>query len=110
MYHLLLVTCLVAVAFGVLVLRHPLEVAYVLLAWFPALTFLIAMAHEFVRGIQQFNHQLLHVAYDSSYALSLLGICLVLRAILKRKRRISVLAATAVAGIPLAYIIVFSHV
>lgn len=110
MYHLLLVTCLVAVAFGVLVLRHPLEVAYVLLAWFPAITFLIAMAHEFVRGIQQFNHQLLHVAYDSSYALSLLGICLVLRAILKRKRRISVLAATAVAGIPLAYIIVFSHV
>ena len=110
MYHLLLVTCLVAVAFGVLVLRHPREVAYVLLAWFPAITFLIAMAHEFVRGIQQFNHQLLHVAYDSSYALSLLGICLVLRAILKRKRRISVLAATAVAGIPLAYIIVFSHV
>ena len=110
MHHLLLATCLVAVAFGVLVLRHPLEVAYVLLAWFPALTFLIAMAHEFVRGIQQFNHQLLHVAYDSSYALSLLGICLVLRAILKRKRRISILAATAVAGIPLAYIIVFSHV
>ena len=110
MYHLLLVTCLVAVAFGVLVLRHPLEVAYVLLAWFPAITFLIAMAHEFVRGIQQFNHQLLHVAYDSSYALSLLGICLVLRAILKRKRRISISAATAVAGIPLAYIIVFSHV
>ena len=108
--HLVLVSCLIAVAFGVLVLRHPLEVAYVLLAWFPALTFLIAMAHEFVRGIQQFNHQLLHVAYDSSYALSLLGICLVLRAILKRKRRISVLAATAVAGIPLAYIIVFSHV
>ena len=110
MYHLLLVTCLVAVAFGVLVLRYRVEVAYILLAEFPALTFLIAIAHEFVRGIQQFNHQLLHVAYDSSYALSLLGICLVLRAILKRKRRISVLAATAVAGIPLAYIIVFSHV
>ncbi len=110
MHHVVLVTCLVAVAFGVLVLRHPLEVAYVLLAWFPAVTFLIAMAHEFVRGIQQFNHQLLHVAYDSSYALSLLGICLVLRAILTRKRRVSILAATAVAGIPLAYIIVFSHV
>jgi hypothetical protein len=108
--HLVLVTCLVAVAFGVLVLRHPLEVAYVLLAWFPAVTFLIAVAHEFIRGIQQFNHQLLHVAYDSSYALSLLGICLVLRAILKRKRMIGVLAATAIAGVPLAFIIVFSHV
>ncbi len=108
--HLVLVTCLIAVAFGVLVLRHPLEIAYVLLAWFPAVTFLIAVAHEFLRGIQQFNHQLLHVAYDSSYALSLLGICLVLRAILKRKRIIGVLAATSIAGIPLAYIIVFSHV
>jgi len=108
--HLVLVACLVAVAFGVLVLRHPLEIAYVLLAWFPGGTFLIAMAHELVRGIQQFNHQLLHVAYDSSYALSLLGICLVLRAILKRKRMIGVFAATSIAGIPLAYIIVFSHV
>ncbi len=104
--HLVLVTCLIALAFGVLVLRHPLEVAYVLLAWFPALTFLIAIAHEFVRGIQQFNHQLLHVAYDSSYALSLLGISLLLRAILKRKRMISVLVATSIAGIPLAYIFI----
>jgi len=42
--------------------------------------------------------------------LSLLGICLVLRAILKRKRMIGVFAATSIAGIPLAYIIVFSHV
>jgi len=106
MYHLVLVTCLVALAFGVLVLRHPVEIAYVLLAWFPGATFLIAMAHEFVRGIQQFNHQLLHVAYDSSYALSLLGICLVLRAILKRKRMISVVAATFIAAIPLAHIFI----
>src|ERR1041385_6266678 len=104
MYHLVLVTCLVALAFGVLVLRHPVEIAYVLLAWFPGATFLIAMAHEFVRGIQQFNHQLLHVAYDSSYALSLLGICLVLRAVIKRKRMTLVFAATLIAAIPLGYI------
>ena len=108
MYHLLLVTCLVAFAFGVLVRRHAVEVAYTLLAWFPAVTFLIAIAHEFVRGIQQFNHQLLHVAYDSSYALSLLGICLILRAVIKRKRMILVLAATLIAGIPLAFIFTVS--
>ena len=95
-----------ALAFGVLLLRHQLEIAYVLLAWFPGVTFLIAVAHEFVRGIQQFNHQLLHVAYDSSYALSLLGICLILRAILRRKGVISVLAATSIAGIPLAHIFI----
>ena len=53
-------------------------------------------------GIQQFNHQLLHVAYDSSYALSLLGICLILRAVIKRKRMITVFVATPLAGIPLA--------
>ena len=103
MLHLLPVTCLVVFAFGVLVLRHRVEVAYALLAWFPAFIFLIAFAHELVRGIHQFNHQLLHVAYDSSYALSLLGICLILRAVLKHNRRTLVLAATLVAAIPLAY-------
>jgi len=104
MYHLVPVTCLVLLAFGVLVLRYPVERAYVLVAGFPVCTFLIAIAHEFVRGIQQLNHQLLHVAYDSSYVLSLLGICLILRAVIKRKRKILVLAATLVAAIPLGYI------
>ena len=106
MHHLFPVSCLVVVAFGVLVLRHRLEVAFTLLAWFPAFIFLIAIAHELVRGIHQFNHQLLHVAYDSSYALSLLGICLVLRAVIKRNRRILVLAATLLAAIPLGYIFI----
>lgn len=104
MYHLIPVTCLVAFAFGVLVVRYRVEVAYGLLAGFPTLTFLIAIAHEFARGIQQFNHQLLHVAYDSSYALSLLGICLMLRAVIKRKQILFVLATTLIAAIPLSYI------
>jgi uncharacterized membrane protein YbaN (DUF454 family) len=105
MYHLVPVTWLVLLTFGVLVLRHRVEVAYVLLAGFPVCTFLIAVAHEFARGIQQFNHQLLHVAYDSSYVLSLLGIFLILRAVIKRKRKIHILAATLVAAIPLGYIL-----
>ena len=104
MYHLIPITCFVVFAFGVLVLRHPVEVAYTLLAWFPVLIFLIAITHEFFRGIHQFNHQLLHVAYDSSYALSLIGICLFLRAVIKRKRTILVLAATLIAAMPLGYI------
>lgn len=82
-----------------------METAFALLAWFPCLTFLIAMVHEHVRGIQQFNHQLLHVAYDSSYALSLIGICLILRARLKHTRWGVVLAGTIGAGIPLAHIL-----
>ena len=106
MYHLLLVSSVVVLAFGILLLRHPMETAYLLLAWFPILTFLIAIAHESVSGIQQFNHQLLHVAYDSSYALLLLGICLILRGIIKRKPVALVLAGTLSAGIPLGYIFV----
>ena len=104
MYHLVPVTCLVLLAFGVLVLRYPVERAYVLVAGFPVCTFLIAIAHEFVRGIHQFNHQLLHVAYDSSYALSLLGLGLMLRAVIKRKRLILTVAATLIAAIPLSFI------
>ena len=104
MHHLIPVTCLVVVAFGVLVFRFRVEVAYALLAGVPLVTFLTAIAHEFLRGIQQFNHQLLHVAYDSSYALSVLGICLILRAVIKRKRMILVLPATLIAAIPLGYI------
>ena len=49
---------------------------------------------------------MLHVAYDSSYALSLLGICLILRAVLKRNRRMLVLAATLIAAIPLGHIFI----
>lgn len=104
MYHLVPVTCLVLLAFAVLVRQHCVQRAFILLAGFPTLTFIVAITHESFRGIQQFNHQLLHVAYDSSYALSLLGICLVLRAVLQHKRMIHVLAATLIAAIPLGYI------
>ena len=106
MVHLLVVSFLILSAFVILLLRHPVEIAFVLLAWFPTVTFLIAIVHEFVRGIQQFNHQLLHVAYDSSYALLLFGICIVLRGVIKRKRNYLVVAATIVAGIPLEYIFI----
>jgi hypothetical protein len=104
MYHLLLVSCLVAIAFGVLAVRHPVEIAYILLAWFPTLIFLIAFGHEVLYGIKQFNHQLLHVAYDSSYALLLLGIFVILRGVIKRKRIFVVLAATFISGMPLGFI------
>ena len=106
MDHLLLVGCLVVFAFCILVQRHAVENAFILLSWFPALIFLIAIAHELLRGIQQFNHQLLHVAYDSSYALSLIGICVVLRGVIKRKPVYLVLAATLVAGMPIGYIFI----
>lgn len=104
MYHLLLVSCVVAIAFGVLVLRHPVETAFLLLAWFPTVIFLIAFGHEVLYGIKQFNHQLLHVAYDSSYALLLLGVCVILRGVIKRKRMYLVLAATFISGMPLGFI------
>src|SRR5689334_383162 len=104
MHHLIPVTCFVAFAFGVLLFRHHTEVAFSLLAGFPLVTFVIAFVHEYVRGIHQFNHQLLHVAYDSSYLLSLLGLCLILRAVVKRKRRVLALTATLLAAIPIAYI------
>ena len=77
-----------------------------LLVSFPTLIFLVAMADESWRGIQQLNHQLLHVAYNSSYALLLLGLILLLRAILKRKLILLVGAGTAIAAIPLAHIFI----
>jgi len=108
MHHLLLVLvcCLIVVAFGVLSRRYPVEKAYWLLVAFPTLIFLVAMADESWRGIQQVNHQLLHVAYDGSYALLLLGIILLLRAILKRRLIILVAAGTFIAGIPLGHIFI----
>jgi hypothetical protein len=106
MYHLLIICCLIVITFGVLSRRYPVEVAYWLLASFPTIIFLVGMADEFFRGIRQINHQLLHLAYYSSYALLLLGILLILRAILKRKLIIHVAAGTCVAGIPLGYIFI----
>ena len=42
MYHLVPITCLVLLTFGVLVLRYRVEVAYTLLGGFPTLAFIVA--------------------------------------------------------------------
>jgi hypothetical protein len=104
MYHLLPTCFVILITFGVLTRRYPVEVAYCLLASLPTLIFLIGMSDEYFRGIQQINHQLLHIAYDSSYVLLLLGILLLLRALLKRKSRILVAAGTCLSGIPIGYV------
>jgi hypothetical protein len=106
MYHLLLTCCLIVITLGVLTRRYRVESTYSLLAVFPALIFVVGMADEYFRGIQQINHRLLHVAYDSSYELLLFGIILVLRAILKRELIILMVAVTSMAGIPLGYIFI----
>ena len=106
MYHLLLTSCLIVITFGVLTRRYSLEATFSLLASLPVLIFIVGITDEYFRDIRQFNHQVLHLAYDSSYALSLLGIILLLRAVLKRKLIPLVLAGTCIAGIPLAYIFI----
>ena len=108
MHHLLLIVvcCLIVVALGALSRRYPVEKAYWSLVSFPTLILLVALLDEFLRGIQQLNHQLLHVAYDSSYALLLLGLILLLRAVLRRKPIILVAAGTLIAGIPLGHIFI----
>ena len=104
MHHLLLVCGLIVITFGVLTRRYSVEKAYWLLVSFPTLIFIVGTADESLRGIQQLNHQMLHVAYDSSYVLLLLGIILLLRAVLKRKLIIFVATGAVIAGLPLAHI------
>lgn len=106
MYHLLPACTLVLISLGVLSYRYTVEKAYLLLASMPTIVFLVGMADEFFRGIRQLNHQLLHVAYDTSYALLLLGIILTLRAVIKRRLIMRVAAGTCIAGIPLGYLFV----
>ena len=106
MHHLLPVFGLIAITLGVLTRRYSVEKAYWLLVSFPTLIFLVALADEALRGIQQLNHQLLHVAYDSSYVLLLLGILLLLRAVLRRKLIVLVAAGTAIAAMPLGHIVI----
>ena len=106
MHHLLLIVvcCLIGVAFALLARRYPVEKAYWSLVSFPALILLVALLDELLRGIQQLNHQLLHVAYDGSYALLFLGLILLLRAVLRRKPVILVAAGILIAGIPMGHI------
>jgi hypothetical protein len=106
MYHLLLTGCLIVITFGVLVRRYRVEAVYCLIVPFPTLIFLMGMVHEHFRGIQKFNHQVLHLAYDSSYVLLLVGLIIILRAILKRKLTILIVAGTCIAGIPIGYIFI----
>ena len=106
MLHLLAVCSLLVVAFNILKLLYPMERVYWLLASFPAIIFAVAITDDSVRGIQQINHRLFHIAYDSSYVLLLLGIILILRALLRRELMITVIAATSVAAIPLCYLLI----
>ncbi len=108
MHHLLPTCGLLLIVFVVLTRRYIVERAYLSLASFPALFFVVGMADEYLRGIQQLNHQLLHVAYDSSYALLLLGIILLLRAVLKRRLIAVLLGGTCIAGIPLGHLFLTS--
>jgi hypothetical protein len=108
MSHLLLTGCLIIITLPVVTRRYPIETVYRLFAPLPTLIFLVGTIDEYFRGIKQFNHQVLHVAYDSSYVLLLVGIILVLRAVLKRNLTILIVAATCIAGIPLGYIFI-SH-
>ena len=109
MYHLLFTCCLIAITLGMLTRQYRVETVYSLLVPIPTLLFFVGMIDEYFRNIQQFNHQLLHVAYDSSYALLLVGIILVLRSVLKRTRRILVVAGTCIAGIPLGHLYLTQH-
>ena len=106
MHHLLPVACLIVITFGVLARRYSVEKAYWSLVPLPTFIFLAGMIDESLRGIQQLNHQLLHIAYDSSYTLLLLGLILLLRAVLKRKLMILVAAGTVITGIPLGHIFI----
>ena len=106
MHHLLPVCILVVITFVLLTRRYSAERSYWLLVSVPTVLLLAALANESLRGIQQVNHQLLHVAYDSSYALLLLGLILLLRAVLKRRLIMLVAAGTCIAGIPLSHIFI----
>ena len=109
MHHLLPVCIFVVITFFLLTRRYSVEKSYWIFVSAPTVLLLAALADESFRGIQQINHQLLHVAYDSSYALLLLGLILLLRAVLKRRLIIRVAAGTCIAGIPLGHILITHH-
>lgn len=106
MHHLLPVCILVVITFFLLTRRHSAERSYSLLVSVPTVLLLIALGDESFRGIHQINHQLLHVAYDSSYTLLLLGLILLLRAVLKRRLITLIATGTCIAGIPLGHIFI----
>jgi hypothetical protein len=105
MYHFLPVFGFGVLSFWLLVRRMPLENAFYLVSWFPVAVFLVGFVDEFIRGIRQVNHQLLHVAYDASYLLTLLGIVLILRTVILKRVGLLIIATTFLAGLPLGHIL-----
>ncbi|HKE59365.1 MAG TPA: hypothetical protein VKB46_21800 [Pyrinomonadaceae bacterium] len=109
MHHLVPAAILLTVAFFLLASRFPATKAYPSVSWVPVTLLLAANAAEHWYGIGWFSHVMFHLAYDTSYMATLLGIVLVLTLVLKRKSYLPVLIAILIAAIPLTYLILLNY-
>lgn len=102
MHHLIPIVCLIILTFCLLAKRYSFEIGYLSLCGLPIAAFGLAR----VIGFRQFEHRLLHIAYDSSYILVMIGLALILQAVIRKRRVLFLLIATCFAGIPLTHILI----
>ena len=108
MRHLVPAAIFLAIAFFLLVRRFQITSAYFTLSWIPLVLMVVAVGDEHLYGFGWFTHVMFHLAYDTSYFLTLLGIVLVLNFILRRKSIAPVLLPIVISVTPLAYLILFN--
>ena len=106
MHHLLASFLLVAIPFALLAKCYTAEKGYYLCSWVPAGLFLLAFINDTLSGFGRIEHVLFHLAYDTSYLLTLLGLLLILRGVIKKRRVWFVVLATLVASVPIIQILI----
>ena len=107
MRHLVPTAALLAITFLLLAKRLLVNKAYCSVSCVPIVFFLGANAIEQWYGFGWLTHVMFHLAYDTSYLLTLLGIVLVLISILHRDSVRPVLLAIFISTVPVMYLIFF---
>ena len=105
MRHLVPTFILITILLGYLTMRYSVEVGHIILSLFPSVTYLIGFVHESIVGSAQFNHRVLHIAYDSSYILLLIGLIILLRSMVRGNFCIYIPLTTLLAAFPLTQLV-----
>ncbi len=104
MHHFIPTLFLMIFALVYLAFRYSIDAAFIFTSPFPSAAYLIAYLHEIMVGLGPFNERVLHIAYDSSYILVLVGLLIALRALLTGGNFIYIAIATGLAAFPLSFL------
>lgn len=110
MTHLLLSVLLASLALTVSVGRNGLDYGFLAVSIVPGVLLLIALISEEAVGFGRFGEVTYHFAYDLSYVLLLVGLCLVLSTIIRGRWKTRILVGTFLSAVPIVQLLIVEKI